>query len=401
MDETVWSVTEVNAAVRDIIENSLNPFWMAGEIGTLNIYARSGHVYLTLKDESCQLRATWFGGAKEAEALGLKLGDRVETFGKLTVYPARGEYQFNIRSLRPAGQGGLLAEFERIKRKLESEGLFSTDRKKALPAFPRRVGLITAPEGAAVRDFIRISLEHCPAARIRVKPAAMQGANAVREVCAAIDFFNRTRQVDVIVISRGGGSIEDLWPFNDETLARKVAASAIPVVSAIGHEIDFTICDFVSDFRAPTPSAAASAVFGAYREVAERLCRAERDLARPVSSRLDNLRSRLSRAENHYVLREPRHLVDMRTQQLDEIERRAETTVVNASRTLRGRLDAAAGRLNALSPQRVLERGFAMVTTADGKRLITRAEPELLGKEIRIDLAAGSVESIISKIFEK
>ncbi|MEA4861818.1 MAG: exodeoxyribonuclease VII large subunit [Victivallaceae bacterium] len=400
MDETVWSVTEVNAAVRDIIENSLTPFWMAGEIGTINVYERSGHVYLTLKDESCQIRATWFGGAKESAQLELKLGDRVEAFGKLTVYPVRGEYQFNIRSLRPAGRGGLLAEFERIKRKLEAEGVFAPERKKPLPKFPRRVGLITAPEGAAVRDFIRLSLESCPSAHIRVKPAAMQGANAVREICAAIDFFNRRRAADVIVICRGGGSIEDLWPFNDEILARKVAASTVPVVSAIGHEIDFTICDFAADFRAPTPSAAASAVFGAYGEVAERLTRTERDIQTFVATRLEFLRNRLTRAENHYALREPRHLVELRSQQLDELERRAETIVMNSGRLLRGRLDAAAGRLNALSPRRVLERGFAMVTSEDGRHLITSAQPELLGKRVKIDLASGSVGGIISNIIE-
>ena len=390
MNEPVWSITQVNAAVLDLIEQSFMPFWLCGEVGTLLIH-RSGHVYMTLKDENCQLRATWFGGAATARGLGLAVGMKVEAFGKLSAYPARGDYQFNIRELRPAGQGALLLQFEQIKRKLEAEGLFAPERKRALPTYPTCVGVITAAEGAAVRDFIRIALNNYPAAKLRIYPAAVQGARAVPELMRAIDFFNRSEAaVDAIVLTRGGGSIEDLWPFNDEALARKIAASRLPVVSAVGHEIDFTIADFAADFRAPTPSAAAEQLFGGYAELKARLDGAAYELKNIVEGALLRLQHRLHRAAAHYIFREPAHLVRLKQQQLDELERRAVGALANVSGKAAYRLEAAARQLAALDPGRVLARGYAIVRDANGKAL-TEAKPALVGADIKITLAEGGL----------
>ncbi len=400
MDEPVWSISAVNDAVRDLLESAMNPFWLTGEIGTINIH-RSGHVYLILKDEKCQIKATWFGGAQMAGNMQLQIGSKVEAFGKLSCYPARGEYQFNIRNVRLAGRGDLLREFELVRKKLEAEGLFAAERKKPLPRFPRRVGVITAPDGAAVRDFVRLALEKFPAADIAVYPATMQGANTVKEVCRALEFFNRHNNgVDVVVITRGGGSMEDLWPFNDEFLARQVADCALPVISAIGHEIDFTICDFAADFRAPTPSAAAGALFDNYAELYEQLWRCNNDLRTFMQRKLENLHYRLNRAAGHYILREPRHLIELRQQQLDEDERRL-TVNVNRSLTLQNsKLQMLNGKLTALNPFAVLERGFAMVQNQNG-RVINKINDLKIQENVTVSLAGGQFVGQIKDIIVK
>ena len=260
-EEMIWEVSDVNRNVRDIIEGTFLPFWIRGEVGSLTLH-RAGHAYLTLKDKSSQLRAVGFNCVKKCQELGVVNGTTIEAFGNLTVYEPRGEYQFSIRQMRIAGMGSLQQRFEETKRKLAAEGLFDPARKRPIPALPRRIGVITSPDGAAIRDFLQIITRRFPNVNVRIYPAAVQGEKAAAQVAKGVEFFNRTGGADVLVITRGGGSMEDLWPFNEEFLARAVAASEIPVISAIGHEIDFSICDFAADLRAPTPSAAAELVIG-------------------------------------------------------------------------------------------------------------------------------------------
>jgi len=397
MEEPVWSVSQVNNAVRDLVEGSLAPFWMAGEIGTLTIH-RSGHVYLVLKDASSLIRATWFGGARAAESMNLKIGGRVEVFGRLTVYTVRGEYQFNIRELRAAGKGDLIREFEEVKNRLQREGLFAPSRKKPLPAYPKCVGVITAKEGAAIRDFLRISLDCFPKAAIRVYPAAVQGANTVREVCAGLDFFARSGLVDVIVIARGGGSMEDLWSFNSEILARKIVASPVPVVSAVGHEIDFTICDFASDRRAATASEAATILYTPYRELATLLERSRRVLFSAAATAVKRASDRLGRLEDHYVLHEPRHLLEMHFQRLDETERTLTAATVRLLERRSNRLETLSGKFSALDPTNVLKRGYALVKTADGK-VATAADMLEPGEDMTVEFAKGKVSAVVGEVF--
>lgn len=434
-DEKIWCVSDVNAAIREIVENSLMPFWLVAEVGTLSIQ-RSGHVYLTFKDEKSQLRAVFFGGAAQCEAMNLRIGAAVEVYGKLTVYEVRGEYQFSIKMMRPVGMGELQRRFEMLKAKLEAEGLFDPAGKKPIPMLPGRIGVVTSPEGAAVRDFLQIINRRFPNIHIKIYPSPVQGKGAEVKLAAGIEFFNRHKCVDVIVITRGGGSLEDLWPFNEEILARAVAASRIPVISAVGHEIDFTICDFAADLRVPTPSAAAELVIGRRDELQARLKRARKDMSGTLLMMIQKLKSRFNDAAQSYVFREPANLLRQKQQLLDEltrnmtvaIERRqakagsdfsilqnrlksaAPFALIKAERMatdrlvqsinhaaglmserLRNRLSEASSRLNNANPRNVLKRGYAILTDPGTGKPVK--DPELpQGARLKAVIAAGTLD---------
>ncbi len=387
-DHLIWSVSDANAAVRDLVENSLLPFWLRGEVSNLVVH-RSGHVYLSLKDDKTQIRATFFNGAKMVTELNLANGALVEVHGRLTVYEVRGEYQFSIRSIRLAGLGDLQRRFEELKKKLEAEGLFDPARRKPIPALPRSIGVVTSPTGAAIRDFLQIVNRRFPNLHIAIYPAQVQGAGAAAEVARGVEFFNRTNAVDVIVVTRGGGSMEDLWPFNEEVLARAIAASRIPVISAVGHEIDFTIADFVADLRAPTPSAAAELVIGRREEFQNRLSELGRMLNSTLDYRLMAARSKLNQLASSSVLQEPAHLLAMRSQELDELEIRMGHYLEKFGLAQQTKLDGLAGRLEILNPRRQLERGYAILTKAGA--VLTSAAEAKPGDELQAALADGSL----------
>ena len=382
----VWSVSQVNAFVRETIEGAFNPFWISGEIGNLLIH-RSGHVYFTLKDANSQIKACWFGGAEQAQQLRLSNGTLVEAFGKLGVYEIRGEYQMNIRQVRLAGIGELVRQFEELKRKLESEGLFAPERKRPIPTLPRRIGVITSPTGAAIRDFLQIINRRFPNVHITIYPAQVQGNTAAAETAAGVEFFNRTSAADVLVITRGGGSMEDLWPFNSEHLARCVAASRIPVISAIGHEIDYTICDFVADLRAPTPSAAAELVIGRRAEFADSVERFAKDMQQCVTMRLQENRYRLDRAAGSYVFREPLRMIEQRQQYLDELEFKMKKSCDFTLDKAEAALERLSVALKILNPCKVLERGYAFVTDKSGRVITSSRQPA--GSKLDLHFADG------------
>ena len=388
--QTPWSVTELNEAVRDLLENTFLPVRVAGEISGLTIH-RSGHVYLTLKDEHSQIRAVFFSGAEKCRALELKNGSLVEASGKIAFYTPRGECQLTLRDLKPIGTGTLQERFEAMKKRLAAEGLFDADRKKALPFVPRCIGIVTSPEGAAIRDFLQIINRRFPNVNIRIYPCMVQGQGAAEQVARGVEFFNRTGGADVIVVTRGGGSMEDLWTFNEERLARAVAASAIPVISAVGHEIDFTICDFAADLRVPTPSAAAELVIGKREEMAAKLERLDKDLRNVLALTLTRLRSRFERAAGSFVFREPKHLAEMRRQQLDELESRLFSCAENLLLRHRSRLDRLAGTLAALNPRRQLERGYAILFDPAENRPVTTSKLPA-GTPLRAQLADGEMD---------
>ena len=386
MEVQVWSVSQVNAFIRETIDGAFNPFWISGEIGNLLIH-RSGHVYFTLKDANSQIKGCWFGGAEQARNLCLANGSLVEAYGKLGVYEVRGEYQMNIRQMRLAGIGDLVRQFEELRRKLEREGLFAPERKRPIPALPSRIGVITSPTGAAIRDFLQIINRRFPNVHVTIYPAQVQGNTAAAETAAGVEFFNRTRAADVLVITRGGGSREDLWPFNDERLARCVAASNIPVISAIGHEIDFTICDFVSDLRAPTPSAAAELVIGKRAELADSVERCAKDMERTVKMRLQESSYRIDRAAGSYVFREPLQMIRQRHQYLDELELKMKNSCDLALSRSEGALERLNTALKVLNPRRVLERGYAFVTDSNEK-VVTNSAREA-GEKLKLHFADG------------
>jgi exodeoxyribonuclease VII large subunit len=322
--------------------------------------------------------------------LGVANGTLVEVKGNLSVYDVRGEYQFNVKQLRLAGIGTLQQRFEMLKNKLDAEGLFDPERKKPIPVLPRKIGVVSSPSGAAIRDFLQILDRRFSKVEVRIFPAQVQGAGAAAELAAGVEFFNRTGLADVIVVTRGGGSMEDLWCFNEEILARAVAESRIPVISAVGHEIDFTICDFVSDLRVPTPSAAAELVIGRHDEIFSRLDRCMKDIRHYLQSATAAARVRFERAAASAVFHEPRQMLELRSRHIDELELRAGNALkLRLSENMR-RLDNLKTALSTLNPEKQLERGYAMVLDADGKKVITssRIPPET---ELQVRFADGTV----------
>ena len=392
MNDKIWNVSEVNAVVRELLENSMMPFWLRGEIGTLSIQ-RSGHVYITLKDQRSQVRGVFFSGANVMKRLRLGIGSEVEVFGQLTVYEVRGEYQFSVRSIRPVGFGDLQRRFEELKKRLSAEGLFDSDRKKTIPLLPRCVGVITSPDGAAIRDFLQIAQRRFPGLPVRIYPAPVQGADAATKLVKGIEFFNRTGCADVLVLTRGGGSMEDLWPFNEEILVRAVAASAIPVISAIGHEIDFTLCDFVSDLRAPTPSAAAELVAANREELQQRLSRIEKDLFSGVTTLRQDLRHRLEKAANSFVFREPIHMVRQKQQQLDEFDGNMRAAIHQTAHEAERRYATVDTRLQMLSPRNLLREKLTTVNQAQ-ERLAIYAQRASTALKSRLERTQYALENL-------
>ncbi|HEY5953511.1 MAG TPA: exodeoxyribonuclease VII large subunit, partial [Terrimicrobiaceae bacterium] len=306
----VHSVTELTWRIRELVERGIGEVWVEGEISNYRRQS-SGHQYFTLKDDHCQLQCVLFSGtAATLDGVKLADGQSVQVLGMVTVYAPRGQYQLIVRLLQRRGAGALQAKFQALKQKLAGEGLFEPSRKRPLPRFPKRIGLVTSPTGAAIRDFLKVLHRRQPGIEVLIHPVRVQGRGASFEIARAIRDFgewsgNKLPEVDVIVITRGGGSIEDLWEFNEEIVARAIAASPIPVLSAVGHEIDFTIADFVADFRAPTPSAAAEILAADRVEVLVRLRQDFARLLQACTARLDLLTARFNAVRRSALFREP------------------------------------------------------------------------------------------------
>jgi exodeoxyribonuclease VII large subunit len=320
---TIFSVTEFTRRVRDLLEGHLRDVWIEGEISNYRKQS-SGHHYFTLKDDRAQLTCVMFSRAYSAQAgTILRDGVQVQAFGRVSVYEARGQYQLIVELVQTKGQGLLQAKFEALKRKLEAEGLFDPAHKKALPPFPRRVALVTSPTGAAVQDMLNVLQRRSPWLRLLICPVRVQGeggAEEIAETIAYLDQHQTTLDLDVLIVGRGGGSLEDLWEFNEEILARAIFACRIPTISAVGHEIDFTIADFVADLRAPTPSAAAELVAPAVEALFNEISSRRIHLERLVKQHLEIRRLKMGRIENAAIFREPSRLISERQQRVDQLE---------------------------------------------------------------------------------
>ncbi len=359
----ILSVFELTRSIRSFLESEIGEVWVEGEISNHRRQS-SGHQYFTLKDDRSQLSCVLFRGVAPSLPAGAVLADgvQVQVFGDLTVYEARGQYQLVVQIVQPKGLGALQARFEALKRKLQAEGLFDADHKKPLPPFPQTIGLVTSPTGAALQDMLNILKRRAPWVRVVVHPVRVQGNGAAGEVVRAIEDFNRwslagdgAAKVDVIVVARGGGSMEDLFEFNDETVGRAIHASELPVVSAIGHEIDFTIADFAADLRAPTPSAAAELIVPDTAELLRQLAAAGQFFNRQLIERVSSARERLQGTARGTFNREPRRRIEDERQRLDSLEdslaRAARATV----QELRSRLDEKNYCLRMAGPQSSLD----------------------------------------------
>lgn len=387
----VWSITELNSAVRDLIEGSLLPVWVSGEVGNLTLH-RSGHAYLTLKDASSQIKAVFFGGASVCSKMKIQEGSKVEAFGRVSCYLPRGEYQLNIKSMRPLGIGDLQQQFEEMKRKLAAEGLFDESRKKPLPFLPTRIGVVTSPEGAALQDFLKISLARFPMLTIRIYPSPVQGKGAELQIAEGVRYFNRRRNVDVIVVTRGGGSLEDLWPFNEEIVGRAIAESTIPVVSGVGHEVDFTIADFAADLRAPTPSGAAELIVPEKAAIDDLLSTQKGRILAAISLYYERAKRNLDTLINAEPLRKPAFFVMEKSQQVDLLVKDMEHLLNQAAGDSGQYLKALEEKLQTISPFAILNRGYSMIFGPDGKTPLTDPAQAPAGQELTARLAKGSLK---------
>src|SRR5277367_18002 len=349
------SITDLTATIRELLETSFDEVWVAGEISNFRAPG-SGHLYFTLKDETATLSAVIF--MREARRIGFTLedGQAVLARGAITVYEARGQYQIQVAEIRPRGQGTLQQRFEELKRKLAAENLFDLDRKRSLPVFPEIIGIVTSLQGAVLQDMLQILQRRAPGIRIRVRGVRVQGVGAAEEIAEAIGAFSAEKNVDLVVVARGGGSLEDLWAFNEEIVARALAACRVPTISAVGHETDFTIADFVADLRAPTPSAAAELLTRDWSEWREEVAKLRVRLERTTRQVLGDHRRHLARLASSYALREPRRVVRQWAQRLDGLRENLRTAAQRAIQSRRHEWSLLKTQLAAHHPARELER---------------------------------------------
>ncbi|MFH1066433.1 MAG: exodeoxyribonuclease VII large subunit [bacterium] len=405
-----FSVSELTDVIKETLEGSVGEVWVEGEISNFRRQS-SGHLYFTLKDAGAQLSVVMFRSSAERLGFEPKDGQHIVARGDITVYPPRGNYQLRAVALQPKGRGALQEQFEALKRKLAAEGLFDSERKKSIPIFPERVGVITSPTGAALRDFLQILSRRCPRIHIQVFGVKVQGEGAAQEIVRALEVLNQRNEADVIVLARGGGSLEDLWSFNEEIVARAVAASCLPTISGVGHEIDFTLCDFAADLRAPTPSAAAELLSRSDEDWRDEIATLRGDLLRNTRDYLEEWKQTWRRLTESYVFREPRRVVEEWQQKADDLRSSLALSVKNgldwnqerwgalfkrwqlASPEMifaerRKFLSGQAAQLRLLSPQATLERGYAMVLDEKRNILKTRADAVTAG-DVNVRFADG------------
>ncbi len=390
-----WSVAELTAYIKGLIEGdeTLEALWVRGEVSNFKI-AASGHAYFTLKDGRAQLQCVMWKTQVRLQRREFlpRDGQQVEARGAIRVYEAGGRYQLYVEMMRPAGEGELYRDFLRLKARLEAEGLFAEERKRPLPRYPRVIGVVTSAHGAALRDILNTLRRRFPLVRVVLAPTLVQGDDAPPQIAAAIRALNERVQPDVILVARGGGSLEDLWAFNSEDVARAIADSAAPVISGVGHQTDFTLADFAADRRAPTPTAAAELAVPDRTDLLANLASLEVRLRRGIEARLEGWRRELVAYELTLKRHEPMARVFSQAQLLDEIARRLENAVRHRLALERSRVDGLAARLEALNPQAILARGYAVVTTASGE-LVRKPEQAPPGTLLHIKLAEGEVDA--------
>jgi exodeoxyribonuclease VII large subunit len=392
---TLWSISELNARIRGVLEGEFGEVGVEGEISNL-ARPRSGHVYLSLKDNGAQIRAVVWKSTAERLVFELQDGLAVRAWGGVTVYEPRGEYQLVVRRMEPAGTGAFDLAFRQIVARLQAEGLFATERKRPLPSYPSCIAIVSSPTGAAVRDVIRVATARWPLAELVVVPSRVQGDGAARQLSEALATANRIERADLIILTRGGGSLEDLWAFNDEQLARAIVASRLPVVSAVGHEIDMSVADLAADLRAPTPSAAGALCVPDTLEVRQRLETLGQRLARVLRHRVDQTRQRLDgldQRSKHALVR----LVEQRERRIESLKQRLEHAMGRClDRRHRGLAHLKAG-LVALSPLAVLSRGYSLTLDKAG-RLIRDSASVDIGDQVTTRLGSGGFESRVEAV---
>ncbi len=396
---SAWSISDLTRYLRDLLESDelLQDVWVAGEVSNFSRPA-SGHLYFTLKDKGASLRCVmWRNNAMRVTAMPRE-GDALEVHGAISIYDAGGQYQLYADLIRPAGEGALYQQFLRLKARLEAEGLFDAARKRPIPEWPRRLGMVTSPTGAALRDMLNTLQRRYPLVEVTLAPTPVQGDEAPPGIVAALERLNQTIHPDVILLARGGGSMEDLWAFNDERVAYAIAASAAPVICGVGHETDFTIADFVADLRAPTPTAAAELATPDQAELRQALDELAERLERSAKTSLSAARWSFSVLKGQLEQHSPRWRLQTGQQRLDELTHRINSGLIHNQQLQQARLSGLVQRLGALSPQGVLGRGYAIVTTASGQ-IIHSTRQAHPGKEISVRVSDGDFPARVENLW--
>jgi exodeoxyribonuclease VII large subunit len=412
---SVLTVTGITELIRDTLEPAFSGVWVQGEVSNLR-RQESGHCYFSLKDEGAQLPAVLFRQSAQKLALPLKDGMKVNAFGRISVYAPRGAYQLVCQFVLPAGQGSLAERFEALKRKLEAEGLFEAARKKKLPILPRNIGIVTSPTGAVIRDFLSILSRRGWKGRVVVLPARVQGAEAAAEIAQMVKLAGECGLFDTLVLARGGGSLEDLWPFNEEIVARAVAACPLPTISGVGHETDFTLCDFAASVRAETPSAAAELISSLWLDAEERIQNAANDADTAVDGAIERGRHMTKVLETRLAAANPTRQIENAHLRLDDLSGRLGSAVKSRLRDrrdvwtklahrvetagpagrvalARGKLEQIGLRLDSASPENVLRRGYAMVSS--GGKIVSDAATLKAGDEIALKFRDGGKNAVV------
>ena len=401
MTDRVMTVTQVNEYLRLMMEGDpfLSSIYVCGEISNFTNHYKTGHFYFSLKDDTGTLRAVMFRSAAQYVTFRPENGMRVILRGRVSVFPRDGQYQLYVSDMQPDGIGALYVAFEQLRRKLEGEGLFDVSRKRPIPRVPESIGVVTSETGAAVRDILDILGRRFPLARVILYPALVQGAGAAESVASGVRFFSEKLPVDVMIVGRGGGSMEDLWAFNDEALVRAVAASSVPVISAVGHETDFTLCDFAADLRAPTPSAAAELAVPDATQLKAALDDKALYLYRAVTARLATARATLSSLATARSMRSPKNYIDDRRMSvaylLEKLDRATDRSLLEKQH----RFGALCAKAEALNPLKVLTRGYAAVFKEDGTA-VSRVDSLTFGDEISIRMSNGTAKATVTDVRE-
>lgn len=397
MLNSTLTVRQLNLFVKSLIEGDvrLNDITVIGEISNFKNHYASGHLYFTLKDNDASIRCVMFKGYAQYVKFAVKDGLKVVLRGKVSIYEKDGQYQFYAQEMHEYGKGDIALQFEQIKEKLANEGLFDADSKRPIPKFPKRIAVITSDTGAAVQDIINILSRRWPLCEIMLYPVAVQGENAVPDMLCALDKVYDACLCDTIIIGRGGGSIEDLWAFNSELLARKIYESPIPVISAVGHETDFTICDFVSDLRAPTPSAAAELAVPDINEIGIKINSFNTSLKNSLLAKYNLNKVKLEKLTNSYVFKSPNDSILSERQQItDNLSDRLLANFQNVLNQNKSRLSNNISKLDALSPLKILSRGFSVIES-DGK-VVTSTEAVKVGDNITLTLSDGKLNCTVN-----
>jgi exodeoxyribonuclease VII large subunit len=395
----IYRIAEITREIKVLLEGRFPGVWVEGEVSNVR-RPGSGHLYFTLKDEESQLQAVLYRSQAMRTRFELRDGLKVVAFGDISVYEKGGRYQLTVSEIEPRGVGALQLAFEQMKARLREEGLFDPSRKRPIPLLPRSIGIVTSPSGAAIRDILSVIDRRFANIRILISPVRVQGETAAAEIAAAIDGLNRRADVDVIIVTRGGGSIEDLWAFNEEPVARAIARSQIPVISAVGHEIDFTIADFVADFRAPTPSAAAELVVAKKSELQEKLGALSSRISASARAMVAELRRRLIVCAQSYVLQAPENVVRQYQQLLDELEGRLGRSFRHRLELGRAGLSGIAGKLESLSPVAILSRGYSVVFMERDGAVVSGSSQVRPGDAVRLKLARGGFTASVNEIID-